>query len=1046
MLLSDVSIRRPVFATVMNILVVVAGLVAYSALPVREYPDIDYPVVNISTIYFGASPETIEATIVEPIEQVLNGIEGIRTITSTSGFSVGSINVEFKAGRDIDLASTDVSNAVQQALGELPPEAEKPVVTKAGSETQPIMWFSLTGEKYSDIDRTDAGDRIVKPALQLLPGVARVRIGGRRYAMRVWLDPAKMAARGVTAGDVRQAILESNLQVPAGALEAESRRFVINLDAQIDDPRVYDRIVVRRDGDRVVRIADVGWVELGAEDYSTLTHAMGGKRTVGIGIVRQSRANELEVSNAVHARMPEVERSLPEGMEITLSTDNTIFVRATLEEVWKTLAITFGLVVLVNLFFLRSKATTLITSIAIPISLVGTFAVMQVAGFSINVLSLLALVLVIGMVVDDSIVVLENIFRRQELGEPPMLAALNGAKEVGFPVIATTLSIVAVLVPLSLMTGNTGRLFREFALTMAAAILISMFVSLSAVPMACSRFLEVKHKHGVVWRWIESLISGTQHAYDRLLGLFLRQRIAVAAFFLLCMMGTAWLVTRLPRTLVPVEDRGSFMTIIRAPQGSTTAYTERALRKIEAAVEEIPEVESYFAAVSFGFGGPGDSSQGIVFTRLRHWDRREVKQQEIVQRLFPRFLAIPEALVFPVNPPSLGQGFRSADVQIALKSSTADLEEFNDLGRRVVGRLTAIPGLVNVDTDMRLDNPQLDIVVDRERASELGISVADIAESMRLLVSQGRIDDFILRAKQYDVVTALASKFRTVPEQLGEIHIRAADGSMVPMSTVARAVPRIGAASLTHYDLQRSVTVTANLAPGATLGEVLPPALAAVDEELPDGFTTALGGVTREYMESTGAIYITFAIGLLVVYLVMAAQFESFLHPFTVMLSVPLATLGALGALYLLGQSLNIYTGIGLILLVGLVTKNAILLVDFANQERARGSELVEALKRAGHTRFRPILMTSVTSILGAVPLAIAAGAGAESRRPIGAAVVGGLVFSTMFTLLMIPTVHLLIVRLAERLGVNTIPPLVELEPIAEAAPPDAHAVRGVAT
>jgi multidrug efflux pump len=1032
MLLSDVSIRRPVFATVLNILVIVAGMVAYFALPVREYPDIDFPVVGIQTIYFGASPETIEATIVEPIEQMLGGIEGIRTVTSTSAFSVGSINVEFEAGRDIDLAATDVSNAVQQALGELPPEAEKPVITKQGNESMPIMWFALTGDKFSPIDRTDAGERMIRPALQLLPGVARVRVAGQRYAMRVWLDPAKMAARGVTAADVRRAILENNLQVPAGALEGESRRFVINLDAQIDDPRAYERLVIRRDGDRVVRIADVGWVELGAEDYATLTRSMG-KQVVSVGVVRQSRANELEVSRAVRARMPEVERSLPDGMEIKLSTDNTIFVEATLKEVWETLAITFGLVVLVNLFFLRSKATTLITSIAIPVSLVGTFAVMQVAGFSINVLTLLALVLVIGMVVDDSIVVLENVFRRQELGEPPMLAALNGAKEVGFPVIATTLSVVAVLVPLSLMTGNTGRLFREFALTMAAALLISMFVSLTVVPMACSRFLEVKHKHGFLWRGIEALLRATAHAYEWLLALFLRQRVLVAVFFVGCLVGTAWLVTRIPRTLVPVEDRGSFMTMIRAPQGSTAAYTDRALRQVENALLEVPELQSYFAAVSFGFGAPGDSAQGIVFTRLSPWDQRKVKQQEIVARLFPRFMAIPEALVFPVNPSSLGQSMRSSDLQIALKSSAADLEEFNEVGRRVAGRLSALPGLVNVDTDMRLDNPQLDIEVDRERASDLGISVAEVAESMRLLVSQGRMDDFILRAKQYDVVTALSSRFRTVPEQLGEIHLRAADGSMVPMSTVARAIPRIGAASLAHHGLQRSVTVTANLAPGATLGDVLPPALAAVEEELPPSFTTALGGVTREYVESAGAIYLTFAIGLLVVYLVLAAQFESFLHPLTVMLSVPLATLGALGAIYLFGYSLNIYTGIGLILLIGLVTKNSILLVDFANQERARGADLVESLRRAGHTRFRPILMTSVTSILGAVPLAFAAGAGAESRRPIGAAVVGGLLFSTVFTLLMIPTVHYVVVRIAERLGFNTIPPLVELQPIESA-------------
>lgn len=1029
MRLSEVSIRRPVFATVINLLIIVAGVVAYFLLPVREYPDVDFPVININTLYFGASPETIEATITEPIEQRLNGIEDVRSISSTSSFGSSSINIEFEAGRDLDLAATDVSNAVQQALGEIPSEAERPIVSKAGSESMPIIWFALVGEDYPSVDRTDIAERMIQPALQLLPGVARIFIPGQRYAMRVWLDPAKMASRGVAPSDVRTAILRNNLQVPAGALEASARRFIINLDAQIDDPRAYEELVIRRDGDRPVRIRDVGSVELGSDDYNRWARSMG-KDAVGVGVVRMSRANELEVSDAVHARVAELSQSLPEGLELKLSTDNTIFVRATLREVWETLAIVFILVILVNLFFLRSKTTTIITTVAIPISLVGTFAVMQLAGFSINTLTLLALVLAIGMLVDDSIVVMENIYRRQEIGEPPTRAARNGAREVGFPVIATTAAVVAVLVPLSLMTGNTGRLFREFALTMAAAVVISTFVALTAVPMACSLFLRVSHQHGVVWRGIESVLAALAAGYRSTLELFLRYRPVVAVLVLATVAGTVWLALQVPRTLVPTEDRGTFMTNIRAPQGSTSAYTDQAILEVERELMKLPQLQSYFGIVSFGSGGPGarDTAEGMVFARLVPWEERDVKQQEIVSKLFPRFAAIPHALVFPTNPPSLGQNRFAADIQIIIKSSTAGLEEFGRVARTAVGRLGDIPGLINVDSDMRLDNPQLDLLIDRERASDLGLSVADVAEAMRLLVSQGEADEFILKAKQYDVVMALASRFRTIPEQLGEIHLRAGDGSMVRMSTVVTPVPRIGPARLSHYDLQRSVTVTANLAPDANMGDALPQALAILDEELPAGFTITLGGASREFMESSNVVYLTFGIALIVIYLVLAAQFESFLHPLSVMFSVPLATLGALGGLHLLGFSLNIYSAIGIVLLVGLVTKNSILLVDFANQERARGTGLMTALQRAGETRFRPILMTSVTSILGALPLALATGAGAEGRRPIGVAVMGGLLFSTVFTLLMIPTVHYAVVRLAERLGLNTIPPLVELE------------------
>ncbi len=745
MTLAEVSIRRPVFATVLNLLILVVGAFSFRALPIREYPDIDMPVVSISTVYFGASPETIESSVTEPIEQTLNGIEDIRAITSTSAQSVSTIRVEFQAGRDIDLAATDVSNAIQQALGQLPLEAEKPVVTKADAASQAMMWIGLMGKDWSLVDRTDIAERLIKTPLQLLPGVARVIVGGeRRYAMRIWLDPAKMAARGVEPADVRRAIRENNVQAPAGDLLGTSRKFTLNVDARIDDPRVFERLLLRRDGNQVVRVQDVGWVELGAENDRTITRG-DGEPTVSVGIIRQSTANELEVSRVVRAALPEIERSLPAGLTLRAATDNSIFVAASLREAVRTLLIAFALVVLVNLVFLRSATTTIITSISIPISLVGALAVMAALGFSINVLTVLGLILAIGLLVDDSIVVLENIYRRQEHGEEPRRAALNGTKEVAFPVIATTASVVAVLLPLATIAGNTGRLFREFAWTMAAAITISGVVSLTAVPMACSLFLRLSRKHGRLWNTIERGLDGSLRGYQRGLSWSLGRRAVVLGFVALMLGGSYWLLAGLPRTLVPTEDRGSFITFLRAPQGSTAAYADRAMRQAEGAIRELPEVQATFAAVALGFGGPADTAQGLVFTRLKHRDARERSQQEIVGQLYGRFMAIPEALVFPINPSSLGQSFRSADVQLVLKSTSATLEELDSATSGLLARAREIPGLINLDSDLRLDNPQLDIRIDRERAADLGVPVATVADALRLLVSEGPADQFVLR-------------------------------------------------------------------------------------------------------------------------------------------------------------------------------------------------------------------------------------------------------------------------------------------------------------
>jgi multidrug efflux pump len=1024
--ISELCIKRPVFATVINLLIVLAGVACYLALPVREYPDVDNPVVSIRTVYIGANPETVESTITEPLEQSLNGIEGIRNITSISSFGQSSINVEFIAGRDIDLAATDVSNAIQRALGNLPDLAERPVVSKAGANSFPIMWLGLQGEAYSAVDLTDIADRIAKPPLQVLPGVAEILIGGqRKYAMRVWLDPKKMAERKVDPSDIRRTILESNLQLPAGEIEADTRKFTVLADAQIDDPEVFNNLIIRDDGVTQVRIKDIGWTELGSASYNTITR-FSGKPIIGVGVVRQSRSNQLEVSNAVRRTIPTIQAALPRGVTLTVSVDSTIFVEESLKEVQVTLGIAFALVVLVNLIFLRSVATTIIASIAIPVSLVGIMAIMQALGFSVNILTLLALVLATGLLVDDAIVVMENVYRRQELGEPRLLSARRGAKEVGFAVIATTISLVAVLIPLSLLTGTTGRLFREFSLTMAGAVIISTFVALTLIPMLCSQFLNVTQTHGRIYLAIERFFVALNHGYERALAWSLRHRKSLLFFLLVNVLLTVGLFNLIPSTLVPIEDRGQFLTVIRAPQGSTLAYTFETLKQVEERVQQIPEVEGFFAAIGLSIGGPPSTSDGVVFTRLRPWRDRDVKQQQIVGQLFPQFFALPGAFAFPINLPSLGQ--RSVnDIEFIMKSETASLDEFAQETDAILARVRQIPGLINLDSDLRLDNPQLNIVFDRERAADLGVPISSIAQSLQILLAQSKTNEFILRNKQYDVITALAAPYRSVPEQIKDIYLRSRDGSMVPLSGLIRVVPTIAPAQLNRYDLQRSATLTASLAPGATLGETLAKVQEIAQEELPAGFTTALGGGAREFVESSTEIYFTFVLALIFIYLILSAQFENFFHPLIILISVPLALFGALTSLQLTGNTINLYSQIGIILLIGLVTKNSILLVEYANQARARGLGLIEAVREAGKNRFRPILMTSTTSILGAVPLLLATGAGAESRQPIGAAVVGGLTFSTIFTLLIVPVVYLLIVSAVERLGFRTIPPAIEL-------------------
>ena len=1015
MIISDTSIKRPIFAFAVNLLIVISGLIAYRSLPVREYPDVEVPVISISTRYVGASPETIESSITEPMEQVLHGIEGVKSIISVSAKDASTINVEFETYRDLDLAASDVNNVVQSALGKIPQSADKPTISKARGNSSPFMWIAVKGEGYSPEELSNIADRYVKTPIQIISGVGSVIIGGqRKYAMRIWLDPAKMAAHKIDARDIRETILSNNIQLPAGKIEGETRQFDVLADAQIADPEIFANLIIKKINDNPVRIKDIGTVELGSENYHTITR-YNGKNVIGIGVVKQSKSNELQVADSVRKELKQIKETLPKGVGLTMSYDSSLFVKESLKEVKIAIIIAFLLVIFVTFVFLRSFSPTIIISLAIPVSLIGTFIFLKTLGYSINVLTLLAIVIAIGLVVDDAIVVLENAFRHQEKGESKIDAARVGTQEIAFPVIATTVALVAILVPLSMLTGYTGRLFKEFAITIAVAVSISSFVALTLTPMLCSRFLTFSTKHGRLYYALENIFDSLNTNYENTLRRSLKHTGIILIFLFFTFLGCIGLFKIIPTTSIPTEDRGSLLAIIKAPQGSTLAYTDKTQRKVEEEIAKIPEVKGFFSAIGLAIGGPADTSNGIVFVKLKHWKKRKVKQQEIVSNLFQKVLDFPGALVFIVNMPSLGQSALSKQFQLIIKSTSNNLEELESVSNKVLDRLKQFSGLVNLDSDLLINNPQLEIIFNREKIADLGLSIKDVSDSFQILLSEGKVNDFILENKQYDVIPSLFPKYRSIPGQIKDIYIKGGNDEMVPLSNLISYNPKVAPSRINHYDLQRSVSISGNLAPGYPLGTALNKALKITKEELPPGFSVGFTGESREFLETKAELYFTFGIALVIIYLVLAALFESFVHPLTILLSVPLAVFGAFITLFLTGNTINLYSMIGLIMLIGLVTKNSILIVEYANQIRAKGEELLEGVIQACKIRLRPILMTSITMIFGTLPLAFATGAGAESRIPIGLAIIGGLSFSTFFILFIIPAVYILFSRKSEK-------------------------------
>jgi len=1017
MKLSEVSIHRPVLATVMSLAIVLFGLLSLMRLPVREYPDIESRVVSVTTIYRGASAQVVETEITDVIEEQLSTIEGVKLLTSSSQEQVSRITIEFEIRRDVDEAANDVRDRVSRVRGELPATAEEPIVAKQDADAQPIIWLSLNGEGFSILELSDAAKNLLADRLQRVEGVASAFVGGeRRYAMRVWLDPVRLAARGVTVSDVERALRSENAEIPSGRIEGQGREFAVRTRGDLEKADDFASVVIATQGGAPVRLSDVAEVKVGAEDDRTELR-YNGVPSVGVGIVKQQKASTVDVARNVRAALPDLREGLPKGMNLVIAYDSSTFIEDAIHEVLVSLFVAIVLVFLVTFLFLRSMRATLIPAVAIPVSVIGTFTATYFLGYSLNILTLLALVLAIGLVVDDAIIMLENIHRHIEMGKPRFRAAMDGAAEVGFAIVATTLTLVAVFIPVAFLTGRVGQLFSEFGIAVAVSVMISGFVALTLSPMLCSRVLRASRHEGEGGELLDERATRTgfnarmHDFYEGVLRGALHHRRAVLAGTL-ALGGIAVLLFRvLPAELVPTEDRGLVFNILFAPEGSTLEYTDRYLRQAEAVYRDVPEVAGVFSAAGLGFGGPGRVTDAFIFVRLKPFNERKRSQMEIVQSVFPRMLGIPGVLAFPINPPSLGGGF-GTPVQFVLLAESYD--ELQGATGIMMAEAQKLGYLVNMDTDLKLNKPQLEVRIDRDRASSLGVSVNEIGSVLQTLLGGREAGRFKRGNHQYDVILEVPSAGRASPAVIEQLHVRGANG-LVQLASVVKVEEKVSPRELNHFNRVRSATFSANLAPGVTIGKAIDDLRRIAREKLPSTIRTDLDGESREFAESSGGLNILFLIALAFIFLVLAGQFESFLHPITILGSVPLAVVGALASLWAMKMSINIYSQIGLIMLIGLVTKNAILIVEYANQRMARGMDVIEAVVGAATIRLRPILMTTLSTVFGVLPIALGLGAGAESRKPLGVVVVGGMLFSTLLTLVLVPVVYSLLARFAVR-------------------------------
>lgn len=1035
MKLSEVCIKRPVLASMMSLGLVLLGSLTIFDLPVRELPDIDPPIVSVQTTFPGASVEVVETEITEVIEEAVNNIPGIKTLFSNTRDQVSQITVEFELWRDVDVGAQDVRDRVSRVRERLPDDILEPIISKSDSDARPVFWIGISSDKYTPLEMTEIAERQMKPRLQTVQGVSSVFIGGeKRYAVRLWLDSVAMAAHEVTVSDIDRALREQNVELPSGRLENLDREMVIQTSGQLKKAEEFENLILYSDGERIVRMGDIGRAEDGVENMRSVARN-NGKPCIFLGIIKQSKANTVAMSKGVRARVFEILPGLPQGLELSFNYDSAHFVNKSIREVWRTLGIAFCLVVVVIYLFLGEWKATLIPAVTIPVSVMATFAILGAFGYSVNILTMLALVLAIGIVVDDAIVVLENVYRHVEEGMKAMDAAIQGMKEISFAVIATTVSLVAVFLPFAFQKSEIGRLFVELAVAVSGAVIVSTFVALTLAPSMSARLLRSgdKRKEKVFFlRMFDRFVHWSARFYSGILSRilqfpgFVRLIIVVGTFGFLGW-ATMFFASNLEGEFVPEEDRGMFLAFLSAPLGSTSEYTDRVLKDVEAIFSEIPEVDVYGCLVAPGFSGPGQSNTGIGFVHLKEDRERTVQQIVNDPKTGLRgrfFMEVEGAFASPIIPKGIGGGFR-APFQATIKGPS--LETLDELSQQLAQRLGSDGTLLNANSSFEINKPELRINIDRDKAASLDIPISEISRTMQILFGGVDLSRIKLDGKEYKVIAQLDRNNRLVPTDLDQVYLRTRSGDLVSMANVTSSELSVGPNSISRHNRQRSATISGS-PNNMTIGAAIERAEKVFDEVLPPGYTYVWEGESRNFKTSNNEVLIFAGLALLFVYMVLAAQFESVFHPLTVMLTVPLAAVGAMGGLYLIhkllpevpAMNINLFSQVGFVLLIGLATKNGILLVEFANQLQDKGKDACNAMVEAGKLRFRPIFMTALSTVCGLLPLAIGFGAGAETRRPVGVVIIGGMLTSTFLTLFVVPVFYTLVANFRTKIQPET--------------------------
>ncbi|MBT1445554.1 efflux RND transporter permease subunit [Shewanella sp. JM162201] len=1012
MILTDLSVKRPVFASVVSLLLIAFGLVAFDKLPLREYPHIDAPVVSIDTTYRGASASVVESRITQLVEDRVSGVEGIRHISSSSSDGRSSVTLEFNINRDIEAAANDIRDRISGMLNNLPEEADPPEIRKASGGDDVIMWLNLVSSSMNTLELTDYANRYLVDRFSAMDGVAMLRLGGGKvYALRVWIDRQALAARGLTVADVESKLRSENVELPAGSIESQDRHFTVRLERSFRTAEDFSNLVLTEGDDGyLVKLGDVARVEIGSEEERIMFR---GNREVmiGLGVTKQSTANTLEVARAVNALVDKLNPTLPAGMEIKRSYDSSVFIEASINEVYQTLFIAMILVILVIYLFLGSVHAMLVPALTVPVSLLGTFIVLYMLGYSINLLTLLAMILAIGMVVDDAIVMLENIHRRIEEGETPLVAAFLGAREVAFAVIATTLVLVAVFMPITFLEGDLGKLFKEFAVTMSAAVMFSSVVALTLSPMMCSKLLKPTSESSWLVKKVDAGMERLEHGYRRLLERTIARPALMSAVVVIALGVSVWMAGKVPREYAPTEDRGSMFLMVNGPQGASYEYIEKYMNEIENRLMPLVDsgdIKRLLIRAPRGFGRSADFSNGMAIIVLEDWGQRR-SAFVIMNDIRARLADLAGVQAFPVMRQGFGRGV-GKPVQFVLGGpSYEELARWRDI---LIAKASENPKLLAIDHDYKETKPQFRIVIDRDRAADLGVSISHIGRTLESMLGSRLVTTYMRDGEEYDVIIEGDRAQQNTAQDMENIYVRSdRSRELIPLSNLVHVEEFADATSLNRYNRMRAITIEANLADGYSLSEALEYLNGIVKADLPAEAVISYKGQSLDYQESGSSMYFVFVLALGVVFLVLAAQFESYVHPMVIMLTVPLATLGALLGLWFTGQTLNIYSQIGIIMLIGLAAKNGILIVEFANQLRDRGLEFTDALLTASTQRLRPILMTGITTAAGAVPLVIAQGAGAETRFVIGVVVLGGIVLATVFTLTVIPTAYALFAR-----------------------------------